>query len=82
VGHIGLDKIEVTEGAAFDSRAYAHYLHQKFFEVKYGDGLVPLDKVFGTWHDGRSGSEARIEARFRKMVERMSWKAVMSARAE
>ena len=30
---------------AFDSHAYGHYLHHKYFEVNYGDGLVPLDKL-------------------------------------
>ena len=40
VGHIGFDKIEVGPDAAFDSHAYAHYLHHKYFEVNYGDGLV------------------------------------------
>ena len=47
VGHIGFDKIETGKEAAFDSHAYGHYLHHKYFEVNYGDGLVPLDKLFG-----------------------------------
>jgi sterol desaturase/sphingolipid hydroxylase (fatty acid hydroxylase superfamily) len=34
VGHIGFDKIETSEQAAFDSDAYAHYLHHKYFEVR------------------------------------------------
>ena len=30
-----------------------HYLDLKFFNVNYGsDGLVPFDRVFGTYHDG------------------------------
>ena len=55
-GHIGFEKLELDgpEGArTLDSHAYAHYLHHKYFEVNYGgEGLVPLDKWFGTWHDG------------------------------
>jgi len=31
-GHIGFEKLELTEGAALDSHAYAHYLHHKYFE--------------------------------------------------
>ena len=47
-GHIGFDKLEITDEAALDSHAYAHYLHHKYFEVNYGaEGLVPLDKWFG-----------------------------------
>ncbi|MDP9136743.1 MAG: sterol desaturase family protein, partial [Pseudomonadota bacterium] len=64
VGHIGFDKIEMGQGAAFDSHAYTHYLHHKYFEVNYGDGLVPLDKWFGTWHDGTPEGEALMQARY------------------
>ena len=71
VGHIGFDKIELGE-AAFDSHAYAHYLHHKYFEVNYGDGLVPLDKLFGTWHDGTPGGEAAMKSRFDKRRARIN----------
>ena len=64
-GHIGFDKLEITEGTPLDSHAYAHYLHHKYFEVNYGgDGLIPLDKWFGSWHDGTKEAEARMDARF------------------
>jgi len=75
-GHIGFDKLEVSDDRAFDSHAYIHYLHHKFFEVNYGgDGLVPLDKWFGTWHDGSKDGEACMEERFRKKRERMNAKS-------
>ena len=70
VGHIGFDKIEMGQGAAFDSHAYTHYLHHKYFEVNYGDGLVPLDKWFGTWHDGTPQGEALMQARYEKRKAR------------
>ena len=58
-GHLGFDKLEVTEDTALDSHAYAHYLHHKYFEVNYGgDGLIPLDRWFGTWHDGTREGDA------------------------
>jgi sterol desaturase/sphingolipid hydroxylase (fatty acid hydroxylase superfamily) len=63
VGHIGFDVIEAGEGG-FQTHAYAHYLHHKYFEVNYADGTVPLDKLFGTWHDGTAEGEALMEARF------------------
>jgi len=34
--------------------------------VNYGDGLIPLDKLFGTWHDGTRESEELMNARFEK----------------
>ena len=72
VGHIGFDKIETGKETAFDSHAYGHYLHHKYFEVNYGDGLVPLDKLFGTWHDGSPEAEARMNARYEKRKARMN----------
>jgi len=66
VGHIGFDKIELGEATGFDSHAYAHYLHHKYFEVNYGDGLVPFDRLFGTWHDGAKEGEAIMNSRFEK----------------
>nr|WP_315243767.1 sterol desaturase family protein [uncultured Albidiferax sp.] len=72
-GHIGFDKVEVVDGVAFDSSAYAHYLHHKYFEVNYGgDQLVPLDMLFGTWHDGSPEGQARMQARFDKKRARMN----------
>jgi sterol desaturase/sphingolipid hydroxylase (fatty acid hydroxylase superfamily) len=72
-GHIGFDKLELTDQAALDSHAYAHYLHHKYFEVNYGaDGLVPLDRWFGTWHDGSKDSDNIMQERFRKKKERMN----------
>jgi sterol desaturase/sphingolipid hydroxylase (fatty acid hydroxylase superfamily) len=70
VGHIGFDKLEVGKGRTFDSGAYLHYLHHKYFEVNYGDGLLPLDKMFGTWHDGSPEGESRMEARYEKRKAR------------
>ena len=75
VGHIGFDKLEVTEGQAVDSHAYTHYLHHKYFEVNYGgDGLIPLDKWFGTWHDGTKAADEQMKERFRRKKDRMAAK--------
>jgi sterol desaturase/sphingolipid hydroxylase (fatty acid hydroxylase superfamily) len=78
-GHIGFDRIEVTDDAAIDSHAYVHYLHHKYFEVNYGDGLIPFDKWFGTFHDGSKEGEAQMQARFQKKRERMNPKQQQAA---
>ena len=71
-GHIGFEKLELTDDTAVDSHAYAHHLHHKYFEVNYGaDGLVPLDKWFGYWHDGSKEADERMKARFRAKKERI-----------
>ncbi len=79
-GHIGFDKLELSENTTLDSHAYAHYLHHKYFEVNYGgDGLIPLDRWFGTWHDGSKEGEARMEARFEKKRARVNAKSAKRA---
>ena len=64
VGHIGFEKLEVGADTAIGSHAYSHYLHHKYFEVNYSDGLVPFDSWFGTFHDGTKAGEAQMDARF------------------
>ncbi len=66
VGHVGFDKVEVSDDKAIASHAFAHYLHHKYFEVNYGDGLLPFDKWFGTWHDGTKEGDAQMQARYER----------------
>ena len=76
-GHIGFDRLELSGDRALNSHAYAHYLHHKYFEVNYGgDGLLPLDRWFGSWHDGSAEGEARMKARL------LARKARLAARAK
>ena len=63
-GHIGFDKIEMGNESGLNTHAFIHYLHHKYFEVNYGDGLIPFDKWFGTFHDGSKEGEALMETRF------------------
>ena len=74
-GHVGFDKIEIAGQSAIDSHAYIHYLHHKYFEVNYGDGLIPFDRWLGTFHDGSKAGEAQMEARYEKKKARMNAKA-------
>ena len=72
-GHIGFEKIELGGERCLASHAYLHHLHHKHFEVNYGgDGLIPLDKWFGTWHDGSKEGDAKMQARFDKKRARMN----------
>ncbi len=64
-GHNGFDKVVLKNGRAFSCEHYTHYLHHKYFEVNYGDGLVPLDKLFGTFHDGSAEAEEAMNRRIR-----------------
>ncbi len=61
-GHVGFDRVEVGS-RSLDTHGYAHYLHHKYFEVNYSDGAVPLDRWFGSFHDGSPEAAARMKAR-------------------
>jgi len=32
--------------------SYFHYLHHRYFVCNFGESTLPLDKLFGTFHDG------------------------------
>ena len=72
VGHVGFDKLVTGDNAAIDTHAFAHYLHHKYFEVNYGDGAVPLDKLLGTFHDGSKAGQALMDARYEAKVARVN----------
>jgi len=66
IGHIGFDRIEIGKDHAARTHAYAHYLHHKYFEVNYADGALPLDRWFGTWHDGTSEGDRAMFDRLKR----------------
>ncbi|MCC5972957.1 MAG: sterol desaturase family protein [Rubellimicrobium sp.] len=71
-GHVGFDKVAVGDEGLIDMPGYDHYLHHKYFECNYSDGVVPYDKWFGTFHDGSPESEKRMMERFRRKKARRS----------
>ena len=62
-GHTGFDRVVVGEETAMNTSYYAHYLHHRYFEVNYSDGMVPLDKWFGSFHDGSAEADDAMKAR-------------------
>ena len=66
IGHIGFDKIKTSDDSAIDTHAFAHYLHHKYFEVNYADGMLPLDQWMGTWHDGTEEGDRVMNEKFRR----------------
>jgi len=59
----GFDKVKVSDGAWLNADHYQHYLHHKYFEVNYADGLVPFDRLFGAFHDGAEEANAALKQR-------------------
>jgi sterol desaturase/sphingolipid hydroxylase (fatty acid hydroxylase superfamily) len=63
-GHSGFERLKLPGDAEVETGNYMHYLHHKYFEVNYGgDGLVPLDKWFGTYHDGSAAAQEAMNRR-------------------
>jgi len=60
--HSGFDRVMLgRHGLGMDG--FAHYLHHKFFECNYADGAIPLDRWFGTFHDGSDEAHAAMTRR-------------------
>mgnify|MGYP003342221045 CR=1 FL=1 len=61
-GHLGFHRIEIGR-VRIPTDYYAHFLHHALFEVNYADGVFPLDKWFGTFHDGTPQADEATRAR-------------------
>ncbi len=64
-GHTGFDRVVVDDKTTWNVSYYAHYLHHRYHEVNYADGMVPLDKWFGSFHDGSPEADEAMKARRR-----------------
>jgi sterol desaturase/sphingolipid hydroxylase (fatty acid hydroxylase superfamily) len=66
VGHSGFHRVLLnrTGGVSLTTGSYRHYLHHKYFEVNYGgDGICPIDKWCGTFHDGSEEAQQKMKQR-------------------
>ena len=62
-GHSGFEKVKIGDARAFDTGCLNHYLHHKYFEVNYSDGAIPLDRWFGSFHDGSADAHEQMKQR-------------------
>lgn len=65
--HAGFEKLVVGEADVMDAADFHHQLHHRFFECNYGTVEVPLDRWFGSCHDGSDEATARVRERQRRM---------------
>ena len=67
VSHSGFDRVELGKrrGRTTAAGDYFHHLHHRYFECNYGNRPVPIDKLFGTFHDGTPEAHARMKQRMR-----------------
>ena len=69
-GHTGFDRVVAGEDKSVGLSYYAHYLHHRYFEVNYADGSIPLDRWFGTFHDGSPEADEALKLRRSKLLGR------------
>ena len=67
--HSGFDRYKVGDATDFQGGNYFHNLHHRYFEVNYGMLLLPLDKWFGTFHDGSTEAHEQMKDRRRSSAE-------------
>ncbi len=75
-GHCGFEKMNVCKGIDFASGSHFHYQHHKHFECNYGGSLMPLDKWFGTFHDGTEEADIRLRDQLRARRQRQTTSVV------
>ena len=67
--HSGFDRFKLTDSRSVHGGDFFHNLHHRYFEVNYGVLLLPLDKWFGTFHDGSLEAHEAMKARRRASAE-------------
>lgn len=64
-GHCGFEKMNICDGMDLAAGSHFHYQHHKFFECNYGGSLMPLDKWFGTFHNGSEQADRDLRDKMR-----------------
>ncbi|MCK5673454.1 MAG: sterol desaturase family protein [Spirochaetales bacterium] len=52
LGHTGFHKLVIKGEKGLQADNFFHYLHHRYFTVNFGVEAFPLDKWFGSFHDG------------------------------
>lgn len=63
LSHSGFDELVLGDKASLRKEKLMHYLHHRYHTVNFGENAVPLDKWFGSFHDGTPEADARFKAR-------------------
>lgn len=70
--HSGFEKLFINNKELAESADFHHQLHHKYFECNYGTVDMPLDRWFGTVHDGSDEATNRIQLRRKNMYRKYS----------
>ena len=62
-GHTGFHALLIRNRERLMLGHFHHQLHHRYFECNYGSVDFPLDKVFGTFHDGSEAARKQLRSR-------------------
>ena len=65
--HSGFDKLLIRDKETIKAGSFHHQLHHRYFECNYGSEEIPLDRWFGSFHDGTAEATQRIRARKKRL---------------
>ena len=65
--HSGYEAVFAKDKKALVVGGFFHQLHHRYFECNYGGPEFPLDKWFGTLHDGTAAKTKEARTRQRDM---------------
>lgn len=65
--HTGYEELLVKDKEKLALGTFYHQLHHRYFECNYGNQELPLDRWFGTFHDGSTEATSETRARKKKM---------------
>ncbi|MDH3669968.1 MAG: sterol desaturase family protein [Gammaproteobacteria bacterium] len=63
VSHSGFEQVVIGRRFRVTAGDHFHQLHHRYFEVNYGNTPTPVDRLFGTWHDGTSEAHEALKNR-------------------
>ncbi len=65
--HSGFEKLLIKGRETMKAGSFHHQLHHRYFECNYGSEEMPLDRWFGSFHDGTAEATQRIRARKKRL---------------
>ncbi|EGU57665.1 putative sterol desaturase [Vibrio nigripulchritudo ATCC 27043] len=68
-GHSGFDEIVLGDEMSVKNAQIMHYMHHRYHTVNFGESIIPLDKWFGSFHNGSPEAEEAFRQSKRKARE-------------
>lgn len=66
VSHCGFDYLKLGKKLQIPVGDNFHNLHHRFFRINYGNSLMPVDRLFGSWNGGSDQDMQKMRERFQR----------------